>query len=675
MQMLAERGHSCRVVARAERFGPEYHERFLSELTARGVSPTRIVDGVVVFTLDGVDVHTATNLPNLRAYFATQIAEFDPDVIITSTDDAAQLLLELALRAERARVVYLVRATIAVPFGPDAAFASPAKTDVLREVDGIVGVSHYVADYVRQWSGIEAIHVPISLQDPGPYPDLGRFDNEFITMVNPCAVKGIAIFIELAETFPDLQFAAVPTWGTSADDLAALRRHKNIHVLPPVDDIDEILQRTRVMLVPSVWAEARSRMVLESMLRGVPVLAANVGGLPEAMMGVDYLLPVKPVIQYHSRVDKQMVPVAEVPVQDIRPWVDALRKVTSDRGHWTQLARRSREAAHGYVNSISVEPFERFLESVLAKPRTAKAKPAPVPVPIVPKASTLDALSPEKRKLLALRLRKKTGDSRPVAASIWFPFMESGEDVQLRLFCFPYAGAGAAAYRSWIDQLGPGVAVSPARLPGRETRMAESPFTDMGHLVAALHNAIVPFLDTPFAFFGHSMGAVIAFELARALRRHNEREPVCVIASGARAPQFRLGHVPPPEPSEEEFIHELRMRDGTPQEVLNNDELLRFVLPALRADAALFRNYIYIPAPPLDTAMMAYGGVDDHNVTDRHLKPWGEQTNGSFLCRTFPGGHFFIQSPEFVAALRSDLASVVKTATAEPPDPKAGSEK
>jgi surfactin synthase thioesterase subunit/glycosyltransferase involved in cell wall biosynthesis len=663
MEMLAARGHSCRVVARTERFGGEQHEKFLRDLATRGVEPNTATTGVVTFRLNDVEVHTATNLPNLRAYFATQIGAFDPDVIVTSTDDPAQLLLELALKAERSKVVYLVRATIAVPFGPDAAFASAAKTAVLKQVDGVVGVSHYVADYVRQWSGIEAIHVPISLQDAGPYAELGRFENEFVTMVNPCAVKGIAIFIELAETFPHLEFAAIPTWGTSDDDLAALKRHRNVHVLPPVDDIDEILRQTRVMLVPSLWAEARSRMVLESMLRGVPVLAANVGGLPEAMMGVGYLLPVKPVLQYHARVDKQMVPVAEVPVQDIRPWAEALRKVTSDRGKWERLSRRSRDAALAYVNSISVEPFEKFLDSVVAKSPRAVQASAEVSQAAEQNRSALGSLSPEKRKLLALRLRKRTGDARPVAASIWFPFMEAAPGVGLRLFCFPYAGAGAAAYRPWIGKLGASVAVSPARLPGRETRMAESPFTDMAHLVAALHNAIVPFLDIPFAFFGHSMGAVIAFELARALRRHNEAEPVCLIASGARAPQFRLGHVPPPEPTEQEFLEELRMREGTPRDVLENEELLRFVMPALRADAALYRTYVYVPGPPLEYPVIAYGGTEDHNVEERHVQAWGEQTSAQFQRRMLPGGHFFLQDPAFVQTLAADVRPFV----AEPP--------
>ena len=127
-----------------------------------------------------------------------------------------------------------------------------------------------------------------------------------------------------------------------------------------MDDIDLLLARTRVLLVPSLWAEARSRIVLEAMLRGVPVIAGNVGGIPEAKMGVPYLLPVRPIEKYDPRLDEQMVPVAEVPPQDIGPWHEALARLTSDREHYEDLSRRSREAAlalHGESERRALREF------------------------------------------------------------------------------------------------------------------------------------------------------------------------------------------------------------------------------------------------------------------------------------------------------------------------------
>src|SRR5205823_1859005 len=253
---LAARGHECRVVARISVFSDAEHERYLAGLAARGVTPRSMAEGVVVFEREGVEVHVAT-ARNPRAYFAAQAEAFDPDIILASTDDPAQLLLEAALRYRKARVVYLVRATLAVPFGPDCAFPSEAKTARLRACDAVVGVSRYVADYVRRFGGMDAVHVPISLMEREEWRQFGRIDNEFVTLVNPCAVKGIAIFLALADAFPDVAFAAVPTWGTNQDDRAALRARTNVRILDPVDDINLLLARTRVLLVPSLWAEAR----------------------------------------------------------------------------------------------------------------------------------------------------------------------------------------------------------------------------------------------------------------------------------------------------------------------------------------------------------------------------------------------------------------------------------
>ena len=130
----------------------------------------------------------------------------------------------VALRAPRARVMYLVRATVALPFGPDSRLSSAAQTEALRQADGVVAVSEYVAQYTRRWGGVARSTCRSRCSIRASYADLGRFDNRFVSMVNPCAVKGISIFLALAERLPNVAFAAVPTWGTTAADLAALRR-------------------------------------------------------------------------------------------------------------------------------------------------------------------------------------------------------------------------------------------------------------------------------------------------------------------------------------------------------------------------------------------------------------------------------------------------------------------
>ena len=644
VEALAARGHECRVVARISVFGEAEHTHYLAALAARGVTPQSSGGGVVVFQRAGVEVHVVTNVganANLRAHFAAQAEAFAPDVILVSTDDPAQLLLACALRHATARVVYLARATLALPFGPDCAFPSQAKTERIRACDAVVAVSQYVADYIRQYAGIDAVHVPISLLEPEELepedrPLLGRFDNEFVTLVNPCAVKGIAIFLALADAFPETAFAAVPTWGTNQQDRAALAARPNLRLLAPVDDIDLLLARTRVLLVPSLWAEARSRIILEALLCGVPVMAANVGGIPEAMMGVPYLLPVRPIVKYEMRLDEQMVPVAEVPAQDIAPWRESLARLLADRPHYQEISRQSRRAALQYAKELHAGHFEKLL---LGGKKHAVGGQAP------PARPTLETLSPEKRQLLALRLRKQ---SLPAA---WFP--NAGTASAPRLFCFPHAGGGAGqplALSGWT--------AVPVRLPGRESRLAEAPFERMGPLVAALADHIDSYLDHPFAFFGHSVGAVVAFELARELRRRSRPLPKMLISSGARAPQFRRHHVPPPAPSREAFVEELRRLEGIPAEVLDDPALMRAILPALAADAALYRNYVYAETPPLPIPVRAYGGADDPNVRREHLDGWAEQTTASFAVRVFPGGHFYLTAVRapFLEALETDLA-------------------
>ena len=218
----------------------------------------------------------------------------------------------------------------------------------------------------------------------------------------------------------------------------------------------------------------------------------------------------------------------------------------------------------------------------------------------------LESLSPERRRLLALRLKQRA--STPAVADAWFPSAEPKPETRLRLFCFPYAGAGASAFRGWAEAMPPTVLLSPARLPGRESRLPETPLRRMDSLVAAVGEAILPHLDRPFAFFGHSMGAAVAFELTRRLRREKRPLPAALFVSGARAPRFRLGHVPPPGAFRRGVAQGTRALEGLSEHVRQSPELLRVVLPALQADTALYRAYAYEVEPPLGCRIRAYGG-------------------------------------------------------------------
>ncbi len=408
LEALAARGHACRVVTRvSETLDAERLQTFLADLESRGVEIQSAAGGLVVFERNGVSVHTQTSVRKVREHLMRQIDEFHPDWVLVSTDDPLQLFLRAALEKAPSRVIYLARTTLALPFGPDTALPSPERAGNLRRVAAIVAVSSYVSRYMKQHAGLHAEVLPISLHGSGPFPRLGRFGKGYVTMVNPCAIKGISIFLELARRFSRIPFAAVPMWGTNEDDLRALEALPNVTLLPPVEEIDRLLKKTRVLLAPSLCNDARPRIVFEAMSRGIPVMASDVGGVREAMLGMDYVLPVRPVAGYEAGVDAQMVPRALVPEQDPGPWEAVLHRLLTDRSHYEELAARGYETAARHLKELTVEPFERFLES-LARNRL----PAPAAsLPAEPASAGLDRLSPEKRALLLKRLRGKKADS------------------------------------------------------------------------------------------------------------------------------------------------------------------------------------------------------------------------------------------------------------------------
>src|SRR5205814_4666171 len=181
----------------------------------------------------------------------------------------------------------------------------------------------------------------------------------------------------------------------------------------------------------------------------------------------------------------------------------------------------------------------------------------------------------------------------------WIQYYQSKPQACLRLFCFPYAGGGASIFRTWSENLPPEIEACPIQLPGRESRLLEAPFSQLFSLIEPVAQALLPYLDMPCAFFGHSMGALVSFELARYLRRQHGLSPVHLFVSGRRAPQLSDPDPPIHPLPEAEFLEELRSLKGTPEEVLQNTELLQLLLPLLRADFAVCETYAYAPETPL----------------------------------------------------------------------------
>lgn len=249
----------------------------------------------------------------------------------------------------------------------------------------------------------------------------------------------------------------------------------------------------------------------------------------------------------------------------------------------------------------------------------------------------------------------------------WLIRFRPNTAARLRLFCFPYAGGGAHIFRSWSERLPPFVEVLGVQPPGRGRRVRETPFTRIAPLVEDLRAAILPFLDLPCVFFGHSLGAWVAFELSRALRRNQEMLPLGLFVSGSSAPQLSVNSEPEADLSAEEFVERLRELEGTPPKVLEHEGLLEILLPMLRGDFAVVHTYQYREEPPLACPIIAFGGAEDKVVSQEELTGWQAQTAARFSLHLFPGDHFYLRTGEraLLDVLAQELLSLVD-ASSEP---------
>lgn len=213
--------------------------------------------------------------------------------------------------------------------------------------------------------------------------------------------------------------------------------------------------------------------------------------------------------------------------------------------------------------------------------------------------------------------------------------------LRTRLFCLPYSGASATVYGRWYRNLDDVIEIRPVELPGRGRRFDEPLQDDLIGLAGRLADEIRGEMSAPYALFGHSLGAVLAFEVARALRECSGPVPVALFASGTAAPSRRDDSGLAGEKSDAELIERLRRFKGTPEEVIANDELMRLTLPVLRADFRMLGRYKYRRGPQLDCPIHALGGRDDTATLDQ-LLAWRDESAPGFSLSLFDGGHFFI---------------------------------
>lgn len=244
----------------------------------------------------------------------------------------------------------------------------------------------------------------------------------------------------------------------------------------------------------------------------------------------------------------------------------------------------------------------------------------------------------------------------------WLLCPKPSRQAALCLFCFPYSGAAASAYYGWASVLPASIELHSIQLPGRANRLSEPLLTEIEPVADEITDALTPLLDRPFAFFGHSLGAAIAFEVARLLRRRSMPEPEALIVSGHGAPQLpddspQMHELPDPE-----LVGRLRELNGMAPEILDNAELMQLILPILRADLTMSETYVYHEEEPLSCQILAYGGLQDRYVNRDDLEAWREQTTADFRLRMFPGDHFYLNSSKslLLGALARDVDQIIR---------------
>lgn len=219
----------------------------------------------------------------------------------------------------------------------------------------------------------------------------------------------------------------------------------------------------------------------------------------------------------------------------------------------------------------------------------------------------------------------------------WLPFPASAG---LPLYCLPHAGGGASAFRGWLGEV-PGVSVRPVQPPGRETRFREPPHDRMPTLVAGIADVVST--SGPYAVYGHSLGALVAFELVRELRRRGEPLPVHLIVSGCAAPRYPADDLPlVGGMTDGELVEMLRALGGTPEWLLADRSMLDMVLPAVRGDFSVKETYSYTEEPPLPVPLTVLASTGDPRAAHAAQQAWAAETTADFTLHTLAGGHFAV---------------------------------
>ncbi len=336
-------------------------------------------NGVEIFAIESLEF--ALSAKQMHAVFTSEIERFAPDCVVVSDDflDALESGVPPTLGAwletlsgimSPQKITYICHAAAMLPFGPqgfDVGQSSVSRLALFNSLAGIVTVSHHLADYIGEYLEARPTVIPFPAYGSGPFNDCASFDRKIVGVINPSEIKGLSVFCGVAQSLPDSSFVAVPTWASNEAVLEKLRALDNVTIAEPTHDKDELFSCMSCLLVPSLWYEAWGLVVVEAMLRGIPVIAADSGGLIEAKLGVDFLCPVNPIESYLQVADKEGTPEAIIPEQPLGPWIEAVRTLLSSRSEYERVSNDGKKAATEFVAGLGASAFADYFAAAVAK--------------------------------------------------------------------------------------------------------------------------------------------------------------------------------------------------------------------------------------------------------------------------------------------------------------------
>ncbi|KAL7770418.1 hypothetical protein CFE70_000352 [Pyrenophora teres f. teres 0-1] len=309
----------------------------------------------------------SARLQDFVSFLQQEITNFSPTHILFNDGLSMQATSAQEMPNLTARRIAIIHTAEQLPFGPFAGgmpghVSSPCESKLLQELDGVWSVSEAIKRYALEHGKLQTnffVHHPWTYLEEQTHEmpvHLHNWDKKSIGMINPCPVKGARVLVGLAKLCPQHEFLVYRSWGFDQKCAREMEAVKNIIIRPTCKDMEEAWRNIKVLLVPSLWFEAWGIVTIEAHLRGIPVISSNAGALPEAMLGLDHIVPVNTI-----QGDRDEEGTYIIPDQDLAPWVSVLNKLMSDKQEYERLSNKVRSATECWLKGLDETALENWL--------------------------------------------------------------------------------------------------------------------------------------------------------------------------------------------------------------------------------------------------------------------------------------------------------------------------